>query len=204
MDKEHFQEKIRQIVLLLPENWREDKTAVFNWSRIEFINNGKRLSFQVGRTPGKVQVSGRWPYYENTAYNPKYCGLLDQEQLFYSVGFSISRNPKAISKDIQKRYINQYLEYYDQCLELVKKEEQKQKEFRIKIDLLKRHFDLRENGYSNSIQSRLYTKNHKGIKADLNILRLRMTDADIKLSNVPFSAIFEVMELLKKHNIKNE
>ncbi len=204
MDKEHFQEKIRQIVLLLPDVWREDKTKEFFWNRIEFINDGKRLCFQIGREPGKVQVSGRWPYHQNTPFNPKYCGLLDKEDFFYSVGFSLSRNPKAISRDIQRRYINQYLEYYDQCLEFVKKKEQEQNNFRIQIDLLKRHFNLRENGISNNSQIYLYTQNHEGIRADLTVSRYGVTHADIELNDVPYDAIFEVMELLKRRNQKEK
>jgi hypothetical protein len=111
-------EKLGKIVSFLSGVWHVDKLSIEKNSYRFYIisENGRRVGFR--HTHNKINVYPVWPkingnhqgrHHSNYVY-PK--GNRDQ----LSINFSLNRSAQSIAKDIENRFLKEYLVLFSECL----------------------------------------------------------------------------------------
>lgn len=75
------------------------------------------LSEDAGEFKGKIRITGEYPR-SSQAHAPFY-----RNEQYPAIGVSASRGPRAIAKDIHRRFVKDYLEMYEKCREAKRREE---------------------------------------------------------------------------------
>jgi len=166
--------------------WRVDKINKYHFSRIAIISDkGKKIIVEVHGQ--KLKFHAVWPHC--FGYNQIKPNNIDVE----SIGISYNRTPKSIAKDLNKRLIAPYLEYYDKSLEM-------------KNDILNRRLKTKNiidvfNKIDPSIirastcldTPKLYLK-----KGEINFFSFK-DECSIKLNYIPVDLAMKILIMLKNY-----
>lgn len=198
-----FFELVEKIAQHLPDEWRfnyliDEKEKYANPQIIGL--KGAAINFRYRcDIKGMVSVTGSWPRIPgDDRYScVRHWGVLKKNESMPTVGFNDSRKPLAIAKDIKRRFLVNYVDYYQRCLVERTKTVKHRENVHYQVELLKKVYPLVENVHRhNPDRPRLYlTKQKIGELAGELYFNSNET-FDTNFSNVPLEKLVKVLAIL--------
>jgi hypothetical protein len=192
-------EKLEQIVCFLSGVWYVDKLSIDkNSYRFYIISaNGRRVGFRYDKH--KINVFPVWPSikgnHRGQCYNNSVYPKGNKDKL--SINFSLNRSAKSIAKDIENRFLNEYLKLFSECLIEKKKIIDKRNNLSHVVEAFKR-IDMNTRVGGNVDYASLSIGSYKkGATADIN-LSVTSDYCSMELKYVPLDVAMKISAMIKE------
>ncbi len=148
-----------------------------------------------------VNVTGTWPKIPGCVRYScvRHWGVLKKNESYPTINFNVSKKPRAIARDIQKRFLVNYQDYYKRCLAERTKTVKHRENVKHQIDVLKKVHPLVENVHRhNPDRPRLYLV--KKLKDELagELFFNSNNKFDVNFSNLPLDKMVKVLAILNQ------
>lgn len=207
-EKELF-DFVRRIAAYLPKDWRFNNLVDEKEGNPQLIgNNGAKVNFSYRDWRSTknyvVSVSGSWPEIEKDRYfrntTPKTWGVIKHHEKVPGINFSLKkRSPKAIAKDIKRRFLIEYQELYVKCLEEKKRRLKHRESIQHQLAIIERVAPVIKTNDKRDPECPLVYFQY-GIYSDPSgeIKFNHRNSSDIKLNNIPRDVAIKVLIALSK------
>lgn len=117
-----------EIAAILPFEWKYNKVKESDRPDRPEIIGPKGAAFffrwEQGAAGDKVIIAGVYPNTPDGRYcTPPMWGVMAKDEVVPSIGFSGTRSPSALSRDITRRFLNSYFDIFLRCT--IEREKQK-------------------------------------------------------------------------------
>lgn len=198
-----FFELVEKIAVYLPNEWRfnyliDEKEKYANPQIVGL--KGAAINFRYRcDVKGMVSVTGTWPKIAGDSRYTcvRHWGVLKKNETYPTINFNVNRKPLAIARDIEKRFLAYYQDYYARCLIERAKTIQHRDNVQHKIEALKRVHPLVENVHKhNPDRPRLYLVNKLKNSLSGELFYNSNNKFDASFSNLPLDKMIKILAVL--------
>ncbi len=190
---------IKQVAAHLPKEWRFNQFAEDEQKENpELIGeNGAKVYFRYRRDkPTMVNVTGCWPKIpgDSRYIGVSDWGVMDSNDHYPAMNFSVSRQPTAIATDLKRRFLENYKRLYLLCVEQRQKTIDHRELISHKVAAMERVAPVERCVHRhNPDNPRLYLQYKVQDGPSGEIYFNSQSTCDLKLTHVPFDTVIKVL-----------